>query len=155
MRAFIPTPPPSTLCPLPAATRPVAYAPARDKKVSSQPTEDRQSHAETHPVWMWVGRRLGPAKMPISDMPRHCCILPCPEVLPSLDFSCYQKTELSSWCVLSQRTQRSQRSGEERIYYLQQVRRVPGNFLKVVVSPTKLGKFQAKGACVFMKGLGQ
>lgn len=130
--------------PLAAATRPMPYAPARDKEVSSQPPEDRQSHAGTHPVRMWVGKRLGPAKMPVSDMPWPCCVWPCPEALPNLDFSCNQETELSSWCVSSQRTQRSQRSGEERIYYLPQVRRIPGNFLKVVVSPPKLGSFKLR-----------
>ena len=32
---------------------------------------------------------------------------------------CYQKSEFTSWCVLSQQIQPSQSSGEGKVYYLQ------------------------------------
>ena len=53
-----------------------------------------------------------------------------------------QKMGFASWWVSSQKTQPSQRSGEGRIYYLQQVRSTLGIFPKEV-SPqmAKLGKF--------------
>ena len=55
---------------------------------------------------------------------------------------CYRNTGFASWWVSSQKTQPRQRAGEGGIYYLQQVRRTPGIFPKVVSLRTaELGKF--------------
>ena len=53
----------------------------------------------------------------------------------------YPKIGFASWWVWSQKTQSSQRAGEGRMYYLQQVRRKPGMLPKAMSPQTvKLGK---------------
>lgn len=65
---------------------------------------------------------------------------------------CHLKTGLTSRWVPSQKTQPGQRSGEGRMHYSHQVRRT-WELSQCRASPTaRLGRFQAKGTCVFVKG---
>jgi len=79
---------------------------------------------------------------------------------------CDQKTGFTSWWVLIQKTQPSQRSGEGRLYYVQQVRRIMASFPKQCLPgeqncrsfKLRACEYSWRGlgsVCMFMTDLGQ
>ena len=87
----------------------------------------------------FTSSRAGSTINLLKQVPPFCC--------PSFTVShCYPETGFASWWVSSQKTQPSQRPGEGRIYYLQQVRRTLGTLPKAV-SPrnSKIGEVLSYG----------